>query len=47
VLFEQQRLMFMIGAANRDRGFEPLSAAELIRCQQRQQHLLPTYPASG
>jgi membrane protein DedA with SNARE-associated domain len=47
VLFEQQRLMFTIGAANRDRGFEPLSAGELIRCQQRQQHLLPTYPASG
>jgi hypothetical protein len=47
VLFEQQRLMFAIGAANRARGFQPLSPAELIRCQQRQQQLLPTYPASG
>lgn len=47
VLFEQQRLMFTIGAANQARGFQPMSPGDLIRCQQRQQQLLPTYPASG
>jgi membrane protein DedA with SNARE-associated domain len=47
VLFEQQRLMFAIGAANRARGFPPLSAGELIRYQQRQQQLILSYPASG
>lgn len=47
VLFEQQRLMFQIGAANRARGFRPLKPLDLIRCQQRQQKLLPIYPSSG
>lgn len=47
VLFEQQSLMFAIGAANRRRGFAPLSAMDLVRCQQRQQKLLPIYPVSG
>lgn len=47
VLFAQQALMFAIGAANRRRGFEPLGAFDLIRCQQRQQKLLPIYPTSG
>jgi len=47
VLFAQQSLMFAIGAANRRRGFKPLGAMDLIRYQQRQQKLLPIYPASG
>lgn len=47
VLFTQQSLMFAIGAANRRRGFAPLSVMDLVRCQQRQQKLLPIYPASG
>lgn len=47
VLFEQQSAMFAIGAANRRRGFAPLSPLELIRCQRRQQRLLPIYPISG
>ena len=39
--------MFQIGAANRARGFRPLKPLDLIRCQQRQQKLLPVYPSSG
>lgn len=46
-LFRQQELMFAIGAANRARGFQPMTARELIACQRRQQRLLSLYPASG
>jgi len=46
-LFEQQRLMFEIAAANRSRGFRPLSLMELIGYQRRQQRLLSTYPPSN
>ncbi|WP_448206796.1 VTT domain-containing protein [Azospirillum sp. sgz302134] len=46
-LFHQQALMFAIAAANRARGFLPLSLRGLIGYQQRQQRLLCTYPASN
>ncbi|MBI2236280.1 MAG: hypothetical protein HYU60_04895 [Magnetospirillum sp.] len=47
VLFRQQALLFAIGAANRRRGFAPLTLRALIACQRRQQGLLGRYPASG
>ncbi len=47
VLFHQQALMFEVAAANRARGFKPLTVLELIRYQRRQQTLLPLYPASN
>lgn len=46
-LFDQQSLMFAIAAANRRRGFSPLSPLELIAYQRRQQRLLKTYPISN
>ncbi|MGE5514485.1 MAG: hypothetical protein ACM31D_01560 [Bacteroidota bacterium] len=46
-LFRQQSLMFAIGAANRARGFAPMSVRELVACQRRQQKLLSRYPTSG
>ncbi|WP_245987072.1 hypothetical protein [Azospirillum thermophilum] len=46
-LFHQQSLMFEVAAANRARGFQPLTAMELVRYQRRQQTLLPLYPASN
>ncbi|MBP2228595.1 hypothetical protein J2847_001886 [Azospirillum agricola] len=46
-LFHQQALMFEVAAANRARGFAPLTALELVRFQRRQQALLPLYPASN
>ncbi|CAO3427257.1 VTT domain-containing protein [Azospirillum doebereinerae] len=46
-LFHQQALMFEVAAANRARGFKPLTAMELVRYQRRQQALLPLYPASN
>lgn len=47
VLFQQQSLMFEVAAANRALGFKPLTVMELVRFQQRQQNLLPLYPASN
>jgi len=46
-LFHQQALMFEVAAANRARGFQPLTLLELVRYQRRQQALLPLYPASN
>ncbi len=46
-LFHQQALMFEVAAANRARGFKPLTTLELVRYQRRQQTLLPLYPASN
>ncbi|MCR6632312.1 MAG: hypothetical protein NVV74_20960 [Magnetospirillum sp.] len=46
-LFQQQALMFAIGAANRARGVKPMTVRELVACQRRQQRLLSRYPASG
>jgi len=46
-LFEQQALMFEVGASNRARGFRPLSLRELVGYQRRQQKLLGVYPASN
>jgi len=46
-LFDQQSLMFAIAAANRRRGFFPLSPRELIAYQRRQQRLLKSYPLSN
>ena len=46
-LFHQQALMFDIAAANRARGFHPLSLRGLVGYQQKQQRLLCVYPASN
>jgi hypothetical protein len=46
-LFEQQRLMFEIAAANRDRGFTPLGLRDLFACSRRQQRLQRLYPESA
>lgn len=46
-LLRQQRLMFEIAAANRDRGFRPLGIAALVGCQRRQARALRDLPASA
>jgi len=46
-LFEQQRLMFEVAAANRLLGFRPLRLMELVGYQRRQQRLISTYPPSN
>jgi membrane protein DedA with SNARE-associated domain len=46
-LFEQQRLLFEIAAANRDRGFQPLGLRALFACCRRQQRLQRLYPQSA
>lgn len=43
-LFTQYRLLFQIGRANRDRGFQALSVAEFRRWHQREKQLTPLYP---
>jgi hypothetical protein len=43
-LFTQYKLLFQIGRANRDRGFQPLSVAEFRRWHQREKQLTPLYP---
>ena len=45
-LFDTQRQLFEIGAANRDRGHPPPSLAEFIRLAHRQEHLIDRYPPS-
>lgn len=47
VLFEQQSLMFRIGAANRRRGFRPMGAMDLIGYGRRHNRLLQIYPPSS
>lgn len=46
-LFEQQRLLFEVGARNRARGFKPMGLAALLRLAVRQSRLIRRYPASG
>jgi membrane protein DedA with SNARE-associated domain len=45
-LAAHQRLLFMIGAANRARGFEPCGVGEFIAPLLRQTRLIQRYPAS-
>ncbi len=45
-LMRQYRLLFRIGRANRDRGFEPLTWAEFRRWHRREKELTPRYPAT-
>lgn len=45
-LMRQYRLLFQIGRANRDRGFQPLSLAEFRRWHRREKELTPLYPAT-
>lgn len=45
-LMRQYRLLFEIGRANRDRGFQPLSIAEFRRWHRREKELTPLYPAT-
>ena len=45
-LMRQYRLLFQIGRANRDRGFQPLSLREFRRWHRRELELTPQYPAT-
>jgi len=45
-LFAQQRLLFEIGARNRERGFEPPGLLSMARSQCRQHRLIARYPPS-
>ena len=47
VLLEQQSLMFKIGAANRKRGFRPMSLWELFTYGHRQNCMLHAFPPSS
>ena len=47
VLFDQFRLLYEIGACNRDRGHRPISLAAFLALQWRESSLLRRYPASG
>jgi len=46
-LFARQRLLFAIGAANRERGFEPADLGELFGRLAQQADLIHRYPASS
>jgi membrane protein DedA with SNARE-associated domain len=46
-LFEQQRLIFEIGARNRDRGFKPPGLLSIAKSQWRQHRLIVHYPPSS
>jgi hypothetical protein len=43
-LMKQYRLLFQIGRANKDRGFQPLSLSEFRRWHRREKELTPLYP---
>jgi membrane protein DedA with SNARE-associated domain len=45
-LAEQQRLLFLIGERNRERGFEPTKTGEFVASLFRQTKLIGRYPAS-
>ncbi len=47
VLLEQQSIMFKIGAANRKRGFRPMSTWELLTYGHRQNRMLHVFPPSS
>jgi hypothetical protein len=46
-IFAKQRLLFEIGAANRQRGVRPIGLRELIRLNSRQNRLIDLYPPSN
>jgi hypothetical protein len=46
-LFNEQRLLFMIGDLNRSRGFQPTPASEFVGHLMRQTKLIRRYPASS
>lgn len=46
-LFDQQRLLFLIGERNRARGFAPTPAGEFVAALLRQSMLIGRYPASS
>lgn len=46
-LFEQQRLLFEIGARNRARGIRSAGVWSMLRSQWRQHRLIAKYPPSG
>jgi membrane protein DedA with SNARE-associated domain len=46
-LFEQQKILFMIGDRNRARGFTPTPSAEFLSLLMRQTQLIRRYPASA
>ncbi len=45
-LFDTQRRLFAVGAANRARGFRPPSVREFLRLSREQQRLIKRYPPS-
>lgn len=45
-LFQNFRVLFEIAAANRARGFRPMSALELLACYRRQRRLTRRYPGT-
>lgn len=47
VLFEQFRLLYEIGAQNRDRGHRPIGLAGYLALQWKESRLLRRYPESG
>ena len=47
MVFAKQRLLFEIGAANRERGVRPIGLRELARLNAGQNRLIDLYPASN
>lgn len=47
IIFDKQRILFSIAAANRRRGHRPIGIARLARLHFFQQRLLDAYPASN
>ncbi|ALK98906.1 hypothetical protein AB595_01420 [Massilia sp. WF1] len=47
MIFAKQRLLFEIGAANRQRGARPIRLRELMRLNTRQNRLIDLYPSSN
>jgi hypothetical protein len=47
MIFAKQRLLFAIGAANRQRGARPIGPLALMRLNRRQNRLIDQYPASN
>jgi hypothetical protein len=46
-LIDRQRIMFLIGAKNRTRGFEPPGCADILKSLLRHGQLGRRYPASA
>ena len=46
-LAEQQRLLFLIGQGNRERGFRPTGTGEFLTSLIRQTQLIRRYPVSA